>query len=59
MLMALSGFTQKTNKTFLKNMLLSHPEFFKAILDHPGQKEVQILISDEELPPPDQAEMDI
>ena len=43
MLMALSGFTQKTNKTFLKNMLLSHPEFFKATLDHPGQKEVQIL----------------
>ena len=43
MLMALSGFTQKTDKRFLKNLLLLHPEYFKAILDHPGQKEIQIL----------------
>ena len=41
--MALSGFTQKTDKRFLKNLLLLHPEYFKAILDHPGQKEIQIL----------------
>jgi hypothetical protein len=43
MLMALSGFTQKTNKTFLKSLLLSHLDLFKTVLAHPNQNEVQIL----------------
>lgn len=34
---------QHIDTIFLKNLLESHPELFKSILDHPKQHEVQIL----------------
>ncbi len=41
--MSLPGFTQKTDQKFLKDLLSSHPELFKNILNHPNQNEIQIL----------------
>lgn len=44
--MIITGLTtsaQQPDTIFLKNLLQSHPELFKGILNHPTQNEVQIL----------------
>jgi len=42
-LITLSAKAQQTDTVFLKQLLLSHPELFAGILNHPTQNEVQIL----------------
>jgi hypothetical protein len=39
----LTALAQQPDTIFLKNLLQSHPELFKGILNHPTQNEVQVL----------------
>ncbi len=43
MMLNYAASAQQTDALFLKNLLLSHPELFSHILNHPTHNEVQIL----------------
>jgi len=42
-MLSLNTAAQQTDTVFLKNLLESHPELFKGILNHPMHNEVQLL----------------